>query len=764
MSAHRISVSTSISFVSFIPLLLVALCGQAAGEGSRPITGKLFHLGDNPKPHWKDFASVQPEHKTQVEIEFQSRENPKALVLEVQAGEVGMDWKVKVNDKDVGALKKSDKLFTQYFDVPPTTLKDGKNKLVIAAEKEGDDIYVGKAVLHERPLSEILGYARVHVRVRDADSGSGLPCRITVVRLTEKKEKDVTKVDEDLAEVSSPKCEDGAVRRGILYSKDGLARFELPPGDYKVYASRGFEYSMASERLSLKKHQERSVELEIRREVDTTGYLAADTHIHTKTYSGHGDISGAERVVAIAGEGVEVAVATDHNHHTDYGPVKDKVGVAGRFGSIVGNEVTTPIGHFNAFPFAKGADPPEHDHTDWVRLVQAMRGASGVRVVILNHPRRALGKESPLAQIRYNSLTGEAHRGPDDLGLSAIEILNGKTLEEDRMKTVNDWFGLLNRGCRMAAVAGSDSHSVDEVVGQTRTYVASSTDDPRRMDVKEVCDNFLSGRLLVSLGLLAKIEVDGKHVPGDLVPAGGRGGDLAVRVRVDGPTWTRADRVALYVNGREDRKEKLEPGERDGTGKVVKFEATWKVPAPRHDAYLVVVASGPAVTAPFWPVSGGDKRYLMGVTNPVWVDGDGDGKFTSAFEYASELVVEHGLKGPALEAALREHDPAVAAQFASIARARIQREAQEAYDRLMAKADQDLADLLSVTEDTVKKTFTDYLAAAPKVEVRTRDDAAEEAARLKKEDADRKKRREDRAKRRREEEEKKRKEGKKGRV
>ena len=58
-----------------------------------------------------------------------------------------------------------------------------------------------------------------------------------------------------------------------------------------------------------------------------------------------------ERVIAIAGEGIEIAVATDHNHHTDYRPTMDKVGVKEDFTAITGNEVTTPIGHFNAFPF-----------------------------------------------------------------------------------------------------------------------------------------------------------------------------------------------------------------------------------------------------------------------------------------------------------------------------------------------------------------------------------------------------------------------------
>jgi succinate dehydrogenase flavin-adding protein (antitoxin of CptAB toxin-antitoxin module) len=169
----------------------------------------------------------------------------------------------------------------------------------------------------------------------------------------------------------------------------------------------------------------------------------------------------------------------------------------------------------------------------------------------------------------------------------------------------------------------------------------------------------------------------------------------------------------------------------------------------------VAVASGPAVTAPYWPIQGGAKKYVLGATNPVWIDGDGDGRFTSAFGYASRLVKEHGSRGEALHRSLDGFDTAVAAQFASLARAQIQREAQEAYDRLLAKADSDLAELLSVRSERVKRTFADYLAAAPGIDIQTREERAEEVKRLKKEEEDLQKRREEREKKRKEEEKKK---------
>ena len=747
--------------------LWLALAASSVAGESPPlqITDQLYHVGDNDRPEWKDITSVKPSHRSKVEIEFDSKENDRKLVLEIQAGGVSEDWKVRLNDKEIGVLKKVEDLTAQYFELPRNALKNGKNKLTVGESRDGniDDIYVGKAVIHDRPLRDFLGHARVNVLVRDAESGDGMPSRITVTKLVDKKEKEkykdaegkekereVTKKVEELVDLTIEDKKNLAVRKGILYTRKGQVSFDIPAGEYTLYATRGFEYGVHRERLKLEKRDERAVECMIRREVDTTGYLAADTHIHTKTHSGHGDIDMEERVITIAGEGVEVAVATDHNHHTDYVPTMEKVGVKDVFSTIVGNEVTTPIGHFNAFPFDRKTDPPFSDHTDWVRLVQEMRKASGVRVVIVNHPRRSAARQNAFEMIHLNPLTGEAHSGPEDLGVDAVEILNGKSLDDDRMLTLNDWFGLLNRGYRMKAVAASDSHAVNEIVGQARTYVASSIDDPRKMRVDEVCDSFLDGKLLVSLGLLTSVKVNGKHQVGDFIES--PGDELAVEIKVQGPSWTRADRVALYLNGVEVAAREVPPSE-----EPVKFLDEIRIRTPEHDAHLVAVATGPAITAPFWPIAGGEKKYVMGSTNPVWIDGDRDGKFTCAFEYARDVAARCGLWGRSAENSLAGYDRAVAVQFASIARARIEMEAQDAYRKIMAEADRKIEELLLVKDPAVAKSFKEYLKEAPDLDVRTRSDEKETVARLKKEDDDRRRKRKEAAEKRRKEEDSKRK-------
>ncbi len=705
---------------AFTFVTLVASIGAAtAGEDtSAPtaITAKFYHLGDSKKPEWKDFTTVDPVHAKRIDVDFTSGARTRAATLELHAGGVGKDWKVLLNDKALGLLKKNEALTVQFLAVPPGTLKEGKNRVSVVNEGTSDDVYVGKLTLHDRPLQDVLGASRVHVTITEAGSGEPLPCRITVTRLT----GNAPNEKEEALQEAAGKDETLAQRKGIIYTRNGNAPLDLVPGRYRVTATRGFEYGKAEAIVEIAAGRKPdAVALSLAREVDTAGLLAIDTHMHTKTYSGHGDINLEERMVTIAGEGVEVAVATDHNHLTDYEDLIRQAGLQGRFLSIIGDEVTASIAHCNAFPFAVGAKPSRHSSASWAGLINDIRSSPGVRVVILNHPHRVENNITTMGRLRLNPLSGEAHAGPEALGVDAIELINAKSLPRDRWATLRDWFGLLNRGQRITGVAASDSHAVTEIVGQGRTYVASPTDDPAKANAEDIAAAIRAGKAVASLGLLPRVCVAGKFTMGDL--ATGLASPVEVEVQVQGPSWVRADEVVLLLNGIEVRKAKIPPSE-----KAVKLSETWKIELPRHDVHLVVVTSGPPVTAPYWPVSAGSNGYVLGATNPVWIDGDGDGKFTSALEYADRLTKEHGTGPAAIEKALAGFDEAVAIQAASLVRSSVEKEAQAAYERIMAEADAKLERLLD-SASSASDRLREYLVNSPKVEVRTRAEAEKAA-------------------------------------
>jgi hypothetical protein len=207
------------------------------------------------------------------------------------------------------------------------------------------------------------------------------------------------------------------------------------------------------------------------------------------------------------------------------------------------------------------------------------------------------------------------------------------------------------------------------LLGQGRTYVRVPDDRPERVDVSAACRAIREGRVLVSMGLLVDLVIDGKHGPGGMVTAGPQ---IAAACEVRGPHWSRADRVSLYANGLkiEEAQPAKENGPRAGG---VQFQKTWTLARPKHDVYLVAVATGPGVRAPFWripkpyqPASTEWNPQVIASTGAIWIDADGDGKHTSAYEYAARLVRDAGGDFAKLCTLLADYDEAVAVQAAGV--------------------------------------------------------------------------------------------------
>jgi hypothetical protein len=350
------------------------------------------------------------------------------------------------------------------------------------------------------------------------------------------------------------------------------------------------------------------------------------------------------------------------------------MGVNDRFTPVIGNEVTTRTGHFNIFPVERGAPVPDSKIVAWPRLMEAMRGTPGVRVIILNHPRSIHTNFRPFDSANFNSATGDNKRG-DDFSFDALEVLNSGAQQTDFMLVYRDWFSLLNHGYRITAVGGSDSHDVSRfIVGQARTYIVAPDANPGHIDVSTACDSILRGRAFVSMGLLTLMTVDQKFEVGDLATELSE--TIRVDVRVLGPSWVQATHVALFANGSMIREEELRPSnqaaEKSPSGGE-KARVTWSFARPKHDVHLVAIATGPAVSAPFWamtkpyqPASPHWEGRAIGSTNPIWIDADGDGNFTAARGYAQRIIAEHGTDATSLLPALKDFDEAVAAQAATI--------------------------------------------------------------------------------------------------
>ena len=636
-------------------LTLLVLLFRAAAPAELDITDRMHHLRSGAGREWAEFS--EQAEGTELVRAFQATPNRGERTLRLRHRDLKQVWRVSLNGQEIARLPSDEADALTYWPVPAGAIRDGTNELrVHATGSASDDVLIGQVSLIDRARDQVLSDATVDVVVREAPGGRAVPSRITVA------DRQGTLVS--LGNGSGP---EHAVRPGVVYTRSGAVRLTLPAGRYVIHAGRGFEYSVASVEVELTRGSHASRQLTIRRDVDTAGWAAMDTHVHTATFARHGDATADERMLTIAGEGIELPVSAEHDMRVDFDTRARQAGVRDHFTPILGTEVTTPaLGHFNVFPLPHDGQAIDRQAPDWARLGQAIGAAAADPAIVLNHGRDLHGGFRPLGRARHISVAGEDLEGWP-LPANAMEVVNSGAVMSDGLSLPRDWMGLLNRGVILTPVGSSDSHDVSRyIVGQGRTYVRCDDRAPGAIDLTRAMERVRRGQVMVSYGLLAELDVNGTG-PGGLV-ASDR--DLAVRIRVMGPGWSRAERVALYVNGERVRDEKIETGTKAG----VKWEGTWRLPKPAHDVHLVAIASGPGIAAPYWPTAKPYQPtsieftpYVLGLSGAVFVDADGSGRFESALEYARREVSAVSRERP-LVARLAAYDYAVAAQAASLLR------------------------------------------------------------------------------------------------
>lgn len=466
-----------------------------------------------------------------------------------------------------------------------------------------------------------------------------------------------------------------AVRKDVVYALHGAVAITVPEGTFRVHASHGPEWSLATNDFTFVAGKTYEWTAKLVHEVDTSGWIGADFHLHTLTYSGHGDANLEERLISLIGEGVELAVATDHNHLTDYRPALETLGAANDVTAITGDEVTTSIGHFNVFPLDPTRAPIAWKSTnanELFALARAEPNALGVAPIVqVNHPRWEDGDW--FGKTGLDLVSGESKAANWSGDFDTLEVMNSNALlgyadaelveeKESTGSVLADWFHLLNRGARYGAVGNSDSHTVRfDFAGYPRTYVRSAASDvgkpeagspAGRIDVKEVAESLRAKRMFATSGPFVDVSAEGQG-SGATVKA--RDGRVTLRVKTQAASWIDVDRAKVYVNGDLVRTLASKP-ERT----VVRIDETVELPIDR-DAWIVVTVEGDDSLAPVL-ADEGRKHLPRAVTNPIWVDGDGDGAWTSPAERV-RVAAAHCDGADEASSVLRRLSPSEAAFF-----------------------------------------------------------------------------------------------------
>ena len=402
-----------------------------------------------------------------------------------------------------------------------------------------------------------------------------------------------------------------------VHSATGAGEVEIPPGRYSVLVTRGPEYSVVRRTVDIFPEQGAVLPVVLLHEVPTPGWLAADLHLHALP-SYDSEVTLADRIATLLAAGVEFAVASDHNHVTDYAPTINEMAVAHRIGSTVGVEITTKTwGHFNVYPLRPDERRPAYADIAPQQIFAEVRRRPLRPILQVNHPWMA--GYGYFHRAGLDPMTGIAWKRGFSYEFDALEVVNGKELINASAleRNLHRWFQLLNQGRRYTAVGNSDSHKVVmDWAGYPRTYLGIAEDDPARVDAADVAAAIRAGRTVVSNGPFLEASVSGVG-PGGLAPVSAGKGLLWVRVSA--ADWVDVSYAEVFVNGEVAD---VLPAGGPPSGSV-RLERTVELSFER-DSWLVVLVRGFRELDPVLP---GMNVVPFAFNNPIYVDANTDGVY-----------------------------------------------------------------------------------------------------------------------------------------
>lgn len=589
--------------ISFLVIFLLWLKLFCHSQGI-PIDTGYHYIHQGGQPEWEEFKMYSP--RKQYRLEFQAEANKTEYCLQVRQLDVKTGWKILLNDMFLGYLSMDENEKQVYYAIRAGWLRSGMNILTLAPQDSTDDILFGEIFLHKTPVLEVLNEGKLMVSILDGNT-TPVPSRLTIVN---KK-----RILQEAAGMSNDTL---AIRPGIIYTATGFITVGLPAGAYRIYATRGFEYGVDSTDLEIHKGQTIDRSLQIYREVETTGLISSDTHLHTLTYSHHGDATVKERLITIAGEGIEMPVITEHNISIDIMSLADSMGLLDHFTPVRGTEMTTSYGHFNVFPLT-GNEIPSYEVKNWKEVKRNIEQHSSIKAIILNHARDQHKNFRPIDSthiIQRHSVQ------PADWPFlaNAIELINSGSTQTEPLQLTYDWFELINKGYKIAGIGSSDTHDVSRfLVGQSRTYIRSKDSIAGRINTNEVINKLVAGRTMVSFGLLTELTVNDRYAAGDTtlmkVP-------MKATARVSGPSWARAEKLTFFLNGKAIKEVSIKTPSKKG----IKCEVEVEIPPIQGTAFLVAIAEGPDDHLVYWPISRpyqprstSWKGNILGISGIVWI-------------------------------------------------------------------------------------------------------------------------------------------------
>lgn len=464
----------------------------------------------------------------------------------------------------------------------------------------------------------------VLVEVRDG-TGTPIPARLTFRPVGDTPKLFFTTVDIGREEVG------GVAAYDRVFVLRGDCELRVPSGTYDVWVSHGPEWDTTRARVEVKAGNDVEIHVILHHVIDTPGWISADFHVHAAA-SLDSRVPMRDRVHQFVADGVDLIVSTDHNIIADYAPMIAELGVGDLLASATGDEITTRSwGHFGAFPLP--VDDGELGHgaipvgkRTPTQIFAGVRTDAPAALIDIHHPRLEHGSIGYFHLAELDEKTGKAKRAGFSMDFDAIEVLNGYQ-DADRKtlgRVIGDWVAFLDSGKRVAATGNSDTHHLTfNLGGFPRNYVAFP--DGAKIDPVAIAAAVKAGHSYLTTGPIVEASIDGAGL-GDRATA--HAGKVSLRLRVRAASWVSTSTITVLGSGGVELASRPCPT----TDNVVRFDDTIPLDIPR-DGYVIVRVDGDQPMAPNVGDTASWRVYPIAITNPIWVDADGDGKITPSAPY-----------------------------------------------------------------------------------------------------------------------------------
>jgi hypothetical protein len=479
----------------------------------------------------------------------------------------------------------------------------------LAAQEGGGSIEI---VEHDRRW--------LHCRVLDPDSKQPTPVRLAF----RSKEGRYIPPYGHRSEINDAQFQDYGADIKLMDTSfayvDGTFQIELPPGEFYLEMTKGFEHQAVRQKIEIKPGQ-RELTLEIPRfaNLRSKGWVTADTHTHF--------LSPSTALLEAQAEGlnlINLLAAQWGDFFTNVGDLSQGPLVTPDRESMVwvGSENRQHLlGHMGlegtqkpVFPFSADSageaylgDPLWSSMAEWADRARAAGGMS----VAVHFP-------FPTGEITADIVLGK---------IDAVEIwprddqqkAHPKAMEEFDCLRYLDWYHYLNCGYRLPAVAGTDKMGAYMPAGTNRVYVHLGQEE---FNYPNYAKAVKAGNTFATTGPLLMFQADGRP-PGAELMLGAGGG--TIEVTADAQCFVAIHRLEVIYNGKvvASREEK-------GGSRNMRLTEKIKVAGSGWLAARCASRLGPTTTWPF---------KIAAHTSPVYVRVPGKDLFSpEAATYFLKLI------------------------------------------------------------------------------------------------------------------------------